>query len=72
MLSVATRETCWSPPPYQAANMPFGSETRGWRRVPEGVSALIDNRKGTSAIGDEPIEQKSYLLVPFPDPASDG
>ena len=29
MPSVATRETCWSPPPYQAANMPFGSEARG-------------------------------------------
>src|ERR1700687_4764891 len=38
--------------------MPFGSEIRWWRRVPQWVSVLIRQGKGTSSIRREPIEQK--------------
>jgi len=59
MPSVLTRETCWSPPPYQATDMPFGKEIRWNRRcVPQWVSVVIKQGKGTSSIGWEPIEQK--------------
>src|ERR1700674_4980343 len=38
--------------------MPFGSEIRWWRRVPQWVSVVIRQGKGTSSIRREPIEQK--------------
>src|SRR5712692_6605709 len=58
MPNVLTRATCWSPPPCQATTMPFGSEIRSWRRVPQRVSVIISQGKGTNWMGREPIEQK--------------
>jgi hypothetical protein len=72
MLNVLTRETCCWPLPYQVTDMPCGSEIRWWRRcVPQGVSVVITQGKGTSSIGREPIEQKflsasTFVTAPRP------
>jgi len=62
MPSVLTRETWWSPPPYQATNIPFGSEIRLYRRVLQKVSLVIKYHEGTSSVGPAPIEREFLFL----------